>query len=201
MVRLESPAIVAATCGAGAAACARYEYIGDRTSRAVLVIPDDMDTSEYIYPRKVIVHEFLHALGIHGHVESVEFPDSIMGTSGDYIANPGFVISKIDREILQLIYMSQRSDLYNDWDEWSDTAHHLVGLSEDDKLAFGVALFNGLPQPWANGNLPNTALADQPGNVRRRDMARLTAGIFRSVTNRRQRRAACSPVHASRPRQ
>ena len=160
MVRLESPATVAATCGAGAAACARYEYVGDRTSRAVLVIPDAMDTSDYMYPRKVIVHEFLHALGIHGHVESIEFPDSIMGTSGDYIPNPGFVISKIDREILQLIYMSQQSDLYNDWDEWSDTAHHLVGRSEDDKLAFGVVLFNGLPQPWAKGNLPNAALAD-----------------------------------------
>ena len=160
MVHLGSPATVTATCGAGAAACARYEYVGDRTSRAVLVIPDDMDMSEYMYPRKVIVHELLHALGIHGHVDSVEFPDSIMGTSGEYIPNPGFVISKIDREILQFIYMSRRTDLYNDWDEWTDTAHHLVGQTEDDKLAFGVALFNGLPQPWAKGSLPDTALSD-----------------------------------------
>ena len=36
-----------------------------------------------MYPRKVIVHELLHALGIVGHVDSIEFPDSIMGTSGE----------------------------------------------------------------------------------------------------------------------
>ena len=113
-----------------------------------------------MYPRSVIVHELLHALGIQGHVDSIEFPDSIMGTAGEYIPNLGHIISKIDREVLQIMYMSQRSDLYNDWGEWSDTTFHLVGTSDDEDLNFGVALFNGLPQPWARGTTPDSDLAD-----------------------------------------
>ena len=130
------------------------------THSAKLYLPDDFDTSEYIFPRKVIVHELLHALGIVGHVDSVEFPDSIMGSYGEHIPNLGPIISKIDREVLQIMYMSQRTDLYNDWGEWSDTSFHLVGRSADEALHFGVALFNGLPQPWVRGIRPDTDLAD-----------------------------------------
>ena len=83
-----------------------------------------------------------------------------MGKSGEYIPNLGHIISKIDREVLQIMYMSQRSDIYNDWGEWSDTSHHIVGRTEDEALNFGVALFNGLPQPWVRGTRPQTALAD-----------------------------------------
>ena len=113
-----------------------------------------------MYPRSVIVHELLHALGIQGHVDSVEFPDSIMGTSGEHIPNLGHIISKIDREVLQIMYMSQQSDLYNDWGEWSDTSFHLVGRSDDESLNFGVALFNGSPQPWVRGTKPDMDLVD-----------------------------------------
>ena len=155
MVNLETPASVGTNCGSGAVACAAY---GLNASK--LYLPDDFDTSEYSYPRSVIIHELLHALGIRGHVDSIEFPDSIMGTAGEFIPNLGHILSKIDREILQIMYMSQRTDLYNDWGEWSDTTHHLVGRSEDEALNFGVALFNGLPQPWAKGVLPRTDLAD-----------------------------------------
>ena len=161
-VTLESSHSIRAICGAGAVACAvnNINRIWGYTTSATLYIPDDFDVSEYMYPRKVIVHELLHALGIQGHVDSIEFPDSIMGTSGEYIPNLGFVISKIDREVLQIMYMSQRTGLYNDWGEWSDTSFHLMGESEDGALRFGVALFNGLPQPWARGVSPDTALAD-----------------------------------------
>ena len=88
------------------------------------------------------------------------FPDSIMGTAAEYIPNLGHILSKIDREVLQIMYMSQRTDLYNDWGEWSDVSHHLVGRTEDGELNFGVALFNGLPQPWVRGGLPDTDLQD-----------------------------------------
>ena len=157
---LDSATGVADNCGDTAVACATSTFSGDNTSWAFLRIPDDFDVSEYTYPRSVIVHELLHALGISGHVDSVEFPDSIMGTSGEYIPNLGHVISRIDREVLQIMYMSQRSDLYNDWGEWSDTTFHLVGRTDDGNLNFGVALFNGLPQPWVRGVLPDTDLVD-----------------------------------------
>ncbi|MCY4420129.1 MAG: hypothetical protein OXC42_02585 [Gammaproteobacteria bacterium] len=157
---LDSPTDVAYNCGATAVACATSTLSGDNTSLAFLRLPDDFDTSEYMHSRSVIVHELLHALGIGGHVDSIEFPDSIMGASGGYIPNLGHVISRIDREVLQIMYMSQRTDLYNDWGEWSDTTFHLVGRTEDGNLNFGVALFNGLPQPWVRGILPDTGLVD-----------------------------------------
>ena len=163
-VFLGTPQQVQSACSsASAVACAVNDTIGNTTTRVVVAIPNDFDTSEYTFPRKVIVHELLHALGIQGHVDSIEFPDSIMGASGEYIPNLGHIISKIDREVLQILYMRQRSDIYNDWGEWSDTSFHLVGRTSNDALNFGVALFNGLPQPWVRGTLPNNALADNKG--------------------------------------
>ena len=108
-VSLESPVSIGLKCGAGAVACAmnNINRIWGYTTSATLYIPDDFDVSEYMFPRKVIVHELLHALGIVGHVDSIEFPDSIMGASGEYIPNLGHIISKIDREVLQIMYMSQ----------------------------------------------------------------------------------------------
>ena len=162
-VSLETADTITTTCGEGAVACAAptaYLLNRGRTHSAILYIPDDLDTSEYTFPRKLIIHELLHALGIKGHVDSVEFPDSIMGTSGEYIPNLGHVISKIDREILQIMYMSQKTAIYNDWGEWSDTAFHVMGESKDGDLRFGVALFNGLPQPWASGVEPDEDLHD-----------------------------------------
>ena len=149
-------------CGENAVACASSIILSGAkyTQSAILVIPDDFDTSQYTLPRTVIIHEFLHALGIQGHMDSIEFPDSIMGTSGDFFPNPGFTIHRIDREVLQIMYMQQKTDRYNDFGEWSDTTLHIVGRSEDDAVHFGVALFNGLPQPWARGRLPDFALAD-----------------------------------------
>lgn len=157
---LDTPSGVAENCGNDAAACANGRTLGDHTSWAFLRVPDDLDVSEYMYPRALLAHELLHALGIWGHVDSIEFPDSILGTSGGYIPNLGYIISRIDREVLQIMYMNQRTDLYNDWGEWSDTTFHLAGRSEDGSLNFGVALFNGLPQPWIRGVFPDTDLAD-----------------------------------------
>ena len=99
LVHFDDPASIGATCGAQAVACARWWTLGSSTTQAVVYIPDDFDVSDHEYSRKVIVHELLHALGIRGHVDSIEFPDSIMGTSGEYIPNLGHIISRIDREV------------------------------------------------------------------------------------------------------
>ena len=162
LVAARSPAYIQEECSATAVACASsyIPSLANYTRDALLLIPDDFKTSERTFSRTVVLHELLHALGIQGHVDSIEFPDSIMGTSGDFFPNPGFTIHRIDREALQIMYMSQRTGTYNDWDEWSDTSLHLVGRSEDDSVHFGVASFNGLPQPWARGRFPDSDLAD-----------------------------------------
>ena len=102
----------------------------------------------------------MHALGSQGHVDIVEFPDSIMGTSGEYIPNLVHVISKIDREIVQIMYLRRETGIDNDWGESSDTAFDVMGESKDGDLRFGVELFNGLPRPWASGVKPDEDLAD-----------------------------------------
>ena len=163
-IRLEDPNSFAWGCRSNAVACAANNIIQgvyvDYTRSSEVYLPDDLDTSDFAYMRSTIIHELLHALGIWGHVDSIEFPDSLMGTAGETIPNLGYVISKIDREILQIMYMSQETDTYNDWGEWSDLSHHLMGQSEDEEMQFGVALFNGLPQPWARGMEPRVGLAD-----------------------------------------
>ena len=145
-----------------AVACATNQIntVFDYTRWAEIWLPNDLDTSDWTYMNSTILHELLHALGIVGHVDSIEFPDSIMGTAGETIPNLGYLISRIDREILQVMYMSQETDTYNDWGEWSDLSHHLMGQTGDDAMSFGVALFNGLPQPWVHGVEPSVDLAD-----------------------------------------
>ena len=160
VVSLVTPQEIGQECGSSAVACASSWRNQTSTARAILFIPDDFDTSQYTYPRSVIVHELLHALGISGHVNSVQFPDSVMGTSGEYFPNPGHIIGRIDREILQAMYMSQLPGIYNDWGQWSDVAYHVMAESEDGVIRFGTALFNGLPSPWVRGVMPNTTLAD-----------------------------------------
>ena len=169
IVRVKSPEAITTTCGADAVACASYTVGDDSyTSDANVFIPDDLHTSGcasescFQYPSSVIVHELLHALGVQGHLDSIEFPDSLMGTSGDYFPNLGFIIHRIDREALQVMYMSQRTETYNEWGEWSDNSLHLVGISQSEQVYFGVALFNGLPQAWARGTRPITALTSNP---------------------------------------
>ena len=160
VVAVESPSAIASICGTNAVACADSWYRGSFRTRSVIYIPDDFDESRYMYSRSTVVHEFLHALGIAGHVDSIEFPDSIMGETGEFFPNLAHVIGKIDREVLQIMYMSQRSDLYNDWGEWTDVSFHIMGRTEEGHLNFGVALFNGLPHPWVRGKEPNMDLAD-----------------------------------------
>jgi len=161
LVRLESASSVNLECGANAVACAKSDHdVFGYTRSSTVIVPDDFDTSEYMHSRSVLVHELLHALGIWGHVDSVEFPDSLMGRSGGYIPNVTHILNKIDREVLQIMYMSEESGIYNDWGEWSDTSHHLAGRTEDGALNFGVALFNGLPQPWVRGTTPDMDLAN-----------------------------------------
>ena len=181
------PAEIQEQCSRDAVACAfnTIPFLRNYTESAILLIPDDFDTSQYMFPRTVIIHELLHALGIKGHVDSIEFPDSIMGTSGDFFPNPGFTIHRIDREVLQIMYMQKLTDRYNDYGEWSDTTLHIVGRSEDDFVHFGVALSNGLPQPWARGRLPDSALADNTNLTGNVSWNGHSPWILRAITYRR----------------
>ncbi len=199
VVSLVSPRQIGQECGTSAVACAYWWYDDTSTTRAGLFIPDDFDASQYAYPRKVIVHELLHALGIHGHVNSIQFPDSVMGTSGDYFPNPGHIIGRTDREILQAMYLSQVPERYSEWGEWADVAYHVMAKSEDETMSFGVALFNGLPQPWVRGGMPDTVLADNTGLFGTATWNGYLLGVLRPLGHRWRCRIAGRHLHAVGP--
>ncbi len=155
-------ASIASPCSADAVACADRYRIGRNTFSSVVHLPKDLHESGYTFSYSTILHELIHALGVWGHVESVQFPDSIMGVAGEMFPNPGFVLHRIDKEVLQAIYMEQVPAHYNTWGEWTDTTLHLAATTDDGIVNFGVALFNGLPQPWARGPMPEMELKDNP---------------------------------------
>lgn len=168
-VHMLSESDMTSTCGASALACAvsyrqpkRFSFLNDDVTRAghttyakVYFEAGSLTTDKWQTSLTLAVHELLHAMGIGGHVDSIEFPDSLMGTYGEFFPNPGYILHRIDREALQVMYFSQRTARYNDWGEWTDTTLHLMGQSQDETVRFGVALFNGLPQPWATGPIPD----------------------------------------------
>lgn len=160
LVKAMPSAQIQLECSTAAAACASARISLGHTQHATVRIPNDFDARDYRYAQSAVIHELLHALGIWGHVDHIEFPDSLMGRTGEFFPNPGFVLNRIDREILQVMYMSQISSRYNNWEEWSDTRFHFLARTEDESVNFGVALFNGLPQPWGRGDEPGVPLAD-----------------------------------------
>lgn len=116
--------------------------------------------------RFVLMHEFLHALGMAGHVRNEDHLDSIMrdnrtGTSWlhtDYIPS-------IDGEALRILYTHlnaeaiEPDDLFMDsLGPWEQEALNLAG--EIGALSFGVRHRNGVSVPWTAGPEPVTSLAD-----------------------------------------
>ena len=111
----------------------------------------------------VLVHELIHALG-RGHADPRWFPDTIMVSRGD-ILNPGHILYPLDREALLAVYGKlapgdNSDDIAGKLDSWSDTSIHVHGEMTQERVAFGVALRNGLTQPWAVGTAPFVNLAE-----------------------------------------
>ena len=148
-----SSTVITLLCGTDALACA-YPLDGSHIEpsaanryASIIVLPNNLEPD---VERKVAVHEIMHALSFSGHTDSIQFPDSLMGTAGDYFAFPGYVIHDIDREALQAVYLSNYRN-YNDLDTWDDATFHIRGDIYDTSgyhvASFGTAMRNGLPQP------------------------------------------------------
>ena len=61
----------------------------DAWRQATVRIPNDFDETDWSYAQSTIIHELLHVLGIWGHVDHIEFPDSLMSGSGEFFPKPG----------------------------------------------------------------------------------------------------------------
>ena len=115
----------------------------------------------------ILVHELLHTLGMGDHLDPDRFPNSIMNEDRhDYDGVTGHVLFPLDREALQAAYGvlepgALPEQLVDDLGAWDDASLHLRGEIDTPRGgAFGVAVRNGLAQPWANGRMPHTDLAD-----------------------------------------
>ena len=78
-------------------------------------------------------------------------------------------LSRVDREALLAAYSvlepgAAAGQIVEDLGPWEDTSLHIRGdfAAPGGPVAFGVAVGNGLAQPWAFGPTPWTDLADNP---------------------------------------
>ena len=115
----------------------------------------------------VIAHELIHLLG-RSHVDPLRFPRTIMVGGGSEELSP-HILHPLDREALLAVYGELEpgttpSDIAEELGDWSDTSLHIRGAVdiEGGEIAFGVALRNGLSQPWTSGPSPHTNLEDNP---------------------------------------
>ena len=115
----------------------------------------------------VIAHELIHLLG-RSHVDPIRFPRTIMVGGGSEELSP-HILHPLDREALLAVYGELEpgttpNDIAEELGDWSDTSLHIRGAVdiEDGEIAFGVALRNGLSQPWTSGPSPHTDVEDNP---------------------------------------
>ncbi len=111
-----------------------------------------------------LVHEIIHSLG-RDHPDPEMFPDTIMLSNAQ--SRDNHTLYPLDREALLAVYSrlqhgSSLASLAQDLGPWSDTSTHLLGefSASSQDVSFGVALRNGLAQPWATGPAPLTDLAN-----------------------------------------
>ena len=123
-------------------------------------IGNDVDRME------TVVHELIHAFG-RGHPDPNRFPNSIMNVPST--GTEGHVLHPLDREALLAVYSrlepgTQPASVADDLGPWADTSMHVRGkiTTGNSSTTFGVALRNGLGQPWVTGPAPYTDLADNP---------------------------------------
>ena len=115
----------------------------------------------------ILVHEIIHGLERH-HPDPELFPHTIMLSPVQ--SRDAHILYPLDREALLAWYSWLRhgftvASLAEDLGPWSDTSTHLLGefSAAGRDVSFGVALRNGLAQPWATGPAPLTDLADNSG--------------------------------------
>ena len=112
---------------------------------------------------KVIAHEILHALGMAEHVDL----PSVMNTSRSVVRS-GYVVFPLDQHGLTAAYTvfsrgTPGSELtVENMGSWTDVSAHVRGDIRigDEEISFGASSRNGLIQPWAHGQSPETNLSD-----------------------------------------
>ena len=110
----------------------------------------------------LLAHEILHTLGL-GHVGG-RFDTIMEAGNAVYLpcqtsCQPFSLLYPIDREALRVLYhRAVPGSGITDFGPWASYSRHIVGRSPH--AWFGVAFRNGYAEPWAWGDRPTQALAD-----------------------------------------
>lgn len=133
----------------------------------VLIDPDAAASLSDAEITHLMVHELLHAAGFMSHLDADRFRSTLNDV---YVrgTEPRSLIHPIDREGLLAAYARFKAGTlpflmtFESLGPWADTSYHMRGdlALPSGNVAFGVAFGNGLPQPWAFGPAPASALAD-----------------------------------------
>ena len=116
-----------------------------------------------------IVHELLHTMGFLAHPNDLVSALSYNLQIVDYGGNPAHFLYPLDREALLAAYTRlspnvDAGDIATDLGPWEDTSLHVMGVADlpnnRHDVAFGAAARNGFVQPWAQGPIPGSDLAD-----------------------------------------
>ncbi len=114
----------------------------------------------------VLVHELIHALGLHGHVPEGEHPGSIMNDCCQQSSIER--IPEIDGTALRAIYTRYENGTGSEdlspesLGPWETNSLNLSGELDTPggTVSFGVKHRNGISVPWTSGQEPSSALAD-----------------------------------------
>ena len=125
---------------------------GDRANSKygahIWVDTDFMEQSSDRHARALIVHELMHALGLDGHLDAVQFPATITQAVINTGENtPKQSLYAVDRHGLFAIYSDVSAE---DLGEWSRDAVRIEAyMLGQDSSQFGAQSMNGLASAWA----------------------------------------------------
>ena len=123
-----------------------------------------------------LVHEFLHTLGLPGHPDHDEYPDSNMADAWFRLDGslPAIDAAAVLAFYTRLPTVVEPEDLsaasLGPWDEQSTDLTRRVS-----RVSFGVRHANGVAMPWTTGTEPARALAD---NIRLQGTATWNGGLI-----------------------
>ena len=142
----------------------RWEIRGMRAAH-VWVDPSAFGTQAEMI--RVLVHEYLHALGLRGHPYIEEFPESVLRNMWPELLATDNHVPDIDADGLLAIYTrlapgTEPEELsVSSLGPWENRSLRIHGeLDIPGGAAFGVEFRNGLTRPWAEGPEPLSALAE-----------------------------------------
>lgn len=141
---------------------ARGRTTAEGTRAGTILLTSTLQTKPLETMFETLVHELLHTLGLWGHLDPADFPDSLMSatTSGN------IYLPVVDGLTLLMGYTQLRPDATaaeiaaTDLGRWAEHPDAMSGVVEACNCAFGADLLGGHAVSWFIGDRPVIAVQD-----------------------------------------